>query len=1057
MDPSTLPAPAFQPVTVRGKPYVPALGPNLKLLLAFIFGFVALLGATGAYLGAITFLNWFRSPSDYTTPFTFWVFLAHAGVGLLAILPFFWFGGYHLFTAWGRTNRVAVRLGVVLLVVGGLVCLTGLALIQISGLPQLSTGSLARTVVYWLHIVLPIASIFIYMLHRKAGPAIKWKWGYAWAGSTLAFVAVMIALHGMDPRAWYREGPKEGITYYHPSDARTAKGDFIPAETLMMDEYCMRCHAEIYKEHFHSAHKFSSFNNPAYLSSVRETREVALKRDGNVKASRWCAGCHDPVPFFSGAFDDPKFDDVQHPTAHAGITCTVCHAITHVNSTVGNAAFTIEEPEHYPFAFSKSDTLQWVNNQLIKAKPDFHKKTFLKPFHKTAEFCSTCHKVSLPVALNHYKDFLRGQNHYDTFLLSGVSGHGARSFYYPPEAKTNCAECHMPLQPSEDFAAKDFDRSGVRKTHDHFFPGANTGLPFLLAREDRYADHTEGFRYAIRRNTDFLTGTDPEGKDKKLRIDIFGLKEGASTRADKLIAPLRPNLPTLKPGNKYLVEVVVRTLNLGHPFSQGTVDSNEIWVDFEARAGGKVIARNGGLKNPDESGPVDEWSHFINVLMLDRNGNRINRRNPQDIFTPLYDHQIPPGAANVMHYRLDVPPDVKGPVELRVRLRYRKFDYEYMTIVHKDREVPKLPIVDMCEDKLTLPVEGFPLPADLKQESPIKPAWQRWNDYGIANLIEGGAANKRGHRVQAAEAFRKVLALGVKDAEGLAHLNLARVLVEDSNWTEAAKELELAKRSTPPAPWWTVAFFQAEVNAVNASRKEDYDAVIGDLERVLDPSVQPKERKFDFTQDYVVINTLANRLFKRSLLEESGSDEERQFLLRAIERAESVLKLDSEDVEAHDLLTRIYSRLAGPATRLEPGDSDFEVLSRLAKSLSEPGADRLKATEQLVRGVQTLGQSAARADQPKLTVLRDLLAQVRPLFHAEKDREAQGHLASVMAALHRVSHSIFKIDENARSEATRIYRESHPAARYATRDRVIYPTTEEHRKRILEAGGLGEE
>ena len=31
--------------------------------------------------------------------------------------------------------------------------------------------------------------------------------------------------------------------------------------------------------------------------------------DGNVQGSRFCAGCHDPVPFFSGAFDDPKFDD----------------------------------------------------------------------------------------------------------------------------------------------------------------------------------------------------------------------------------------------------------------------------------------------------------------------------------------------------------------------------------------------------------------------------------------------------------------------------------------------------------------------------------------------------------------------------------------------------------------------------------------------------------------------------------------------------------------------------------------------------------------------------
>ncbi len=146
-----------------------------------------------------------------------------------------------------------------------------------------------------------------------------------------------------------------------------------------------------------------------------------MEHDGNVKASRWCAGCHDPVPFFSGAFDDPNFDDVNHPTAHAGITCTVCHAMTHIHGTTGNAAFTIGKPPHYPFTFSKNPLLQWINNQLVKAKPDFHKKTFLKPFHKTAEFCSTCHKVSLPVALNHYKEFLRGQNHYDSRSCSAAS------------------------------------------------------------------------------------------------------------------------------------------------------------------------------------------------------------------------------------------------------------------------------------------------------------------------------------------------------------------------------------------------------------------------------------------------------------------------------------------------------------------------------------------------------------------------------------------------------------------------------------------------------------
>jgi hypothetical protein len=161
----------------------------------------------------------------------------------------------------------------------------------------------------------------------------------------------------------------------------------------MMDEYCAKCHQDVYNDHLHSAHKFSSFNNPAYLFSVKETRKVALERDGKMNASRWCAGCHDQVPFFSGKFDDPNFDIVNDRTAHAGITCVICHSMTHVNSPIGNAAYTIEEAQHYPFAFSDNRTLQWINNQLIKAKPELHKKTFLKPLHKSAEFCSTCHKV----------------------------------------------------------------------------------------------------------------------------------------------------------------------------------------------------------------------------------------------------------------------------------------------------------------------------------------------------------------------------------------------------------------------------------------------------------------------------------------------------------------------------------------------------------------------------------------------------------------------------------------------------------------------------------------
>src|SRR6202030_426842 len=120
-----------------------------------------------------------------------------------------------------------------------------------------------------------------------------------------------------------------------------------------------------------------------------------------------------------------------------------------------------------------------------------------------------------------------------------------------------------------------------------------------------------------------------------------------------------------------------------------------------APSGGKGVGRHGALSGKDETGVVDPWSHFTNVLVLDRNGNRINRRNPQDIFTSLYDHQIPPGAAHVVHYEFKVPEGLTAPVEFRVRLRYRKFDFEYMSLVHGGADkVPKLPIVDICQDRV---------------------------------------------------------------------------------------------------------------------------------------------------------------------------------------------------------------------------------------------------------------------------------------------------------------------------------------------------------------------
>ena len=867
------------------KKYVRAVGPRLRILLLCIFGVVALLGANSVYLASITFLAWLKGVTSgqtvsYENYFYQYMFLAHLVLGLVLLLPFIIFGIAHIRNAHDRPNRRAVRVGYLLFVISLVLLVSGVALMRVEGFEIRNPN--ARSLAYWAHVITPILAVWLYVLHRLAGPRIKWRVGAAWAGAVGLIVAGMIALHSHDPRRWNQVGPAEGTNYFHPSLARTTTGNFIPARTMMMDDYCLKCHKDAYQGWFHSAHHFSSFNNKPYLFSVRETRKVALERDGNVKASRWCAGCHDVVPFFSGAFDDPNFDLEKHPTSQAGITCTSCHAITHINSTRGNADYTIDEPVHYPFAFSSNKALRYINEQLVKAKPDFHKKTFLKPLHKQAEFCSTCHKVSLPAELTKYKDFLRGQNHYDTFLLSGVSGHSARSFYYPERAQQNCNGCHMALKASGDFGAKFFGTNEL-SIHSHLFRAANTGIA-----------HIRGEPEIVKAHQEFLKGC--------LRVDIFGVKEGGAIDG-KLVAPLRPEIPRLRRGQKYLFEIVVRTLTLGHPFTQGTADSNEVWVDTTVTSNDRVWGRSGGFGDYNE---VDPWAHFINVYMLDRHGNRIDRRNPQDIFTPLYNHQIPPGAAQVVHYEFTVPESAGESVTLDVKVNYRKFDTKYMQYVFGPTFTNDLPVVTIASDRLTLPIDnGATLP---NEPSKIIP-WQRWNDYGIGLFLEGDKGSEKGELIQAAHAFGEVEKMGRSDGP----LNLARVYFKEGRLDDAVGALQRAAKTDPPAPRWTVAWLNGLVNKQNGF----LDTATSEFKSVLEDRYPELDRRgFDFSKDYEVINELGQTLFERAKLErgEVNKSKREDFLRHAAERFHNTLALDSENLTAHYNLSLIYAQL-GDETR----------------------------------------------------------------------------------------------------------------------------------------------
>jgi len=240
--------------------------------------------ATNGTISIITGLEAFTG-HVYQNYFYQMMFLLHVVVGLLLIVPFVAFGTIHMLNTRNRKNYRAVRVGYVLFLTSILVLVSGVLLMRVFGLDLRNPS--ARSATYWLHVAAPLVAGWLYWLHRLAGPPIKWRVGLAYVGIVGAAVATMVCLHSQDPRKWNVAGPAEGEQYFQPSLARTSTGNFIPADTLMMDDYCQKCHHDVHAGWSQSAHRFSSFNNAAYLASVKETREVSLKRDGSVKASRW--------------------------------------------------------------------------------------------------------------------------------------------------------------------------------------------------------------------------------------------------------------------------------------------------------------------------------------------------------------------------------------------------------------------------------------------------------------------------------------------------------------------------------------------------------------------------------------------------------------------------------------------------------------------------------------------------------------------------------------------------------------------------------------------------
>jgi tetratricopeptide (TPR) repeat protein len=752
----------------------------------------------------------------------------------------------------------------------------------------------------------------------------------------LALIAAIAASVAMRRDEWRREeytirnpdvvptrmedegaGPKSP---FFPSSANTNVNGIIPANFFLTSATCGRCHTDIYDQWNSSAHHFSSFNNQWYRKSIEYMQDVV-----GTQPSKWCAGCHDHAVFFNGRFDKPIRDQIDTPEAQAGLSCTSCHAITKVHGTMGQGGIEVEYPPLHDLAASENPLLRYAHDKLLYLDPQPHRETFLKPFHReqTADFCSSCHKVHLDVPVNGYRWF-RGFNDYDNWQASGVSGQGARSFYYP-EKPQKCADCHMPLVRSDDPAAK----NGLVRSHR--FPAANTALPYV-----------NGDTTQLKVVQDFL-------RDKQISVDVFGIVPVPATEArgeqrelasgeprtastfavgeesagfgatdalirtpDEVIAPLGRVDARVRRGDSLRVEVVVRTRKVGHFFPGGTVDAFDVWVELEAVDDrGRRIFHSGGFENSASSGgysgagPVDRGAHKYQSLLLDEHGNPINKRNAWAARSLAYVRLIPPGAADTVHYRLDIPQDAGDQIVLKAKVNYRKFAWwntqwafagvrdpaqpSYAVAPGHDdgrwvftgdtskvsggvKAIPDIPTTVMAENTATITV----IDADAERPA-VKPfldraVRERWNDYGIGLLLQGD--------LKGAEAvFEKVTVMDPEYADGW--VNVGRARLQEGNLPGAEQVLRRALTVNPKLA--KTHFFLGSV-LKNDGR---YDEALEHLRTAA--SLYPLDR--------VVRNQLGRVLF----LQRRFAD--------ALPEFKKVLEIDPEDLQAHYNLMLCYQGL----------------------------------------------------------------------------------------------------------------------------------------------------
>ena len=577
-----------------------------------------------------------------------------------------------------------------------------------------------------------------------------------------------------------------------PGNASLQSGNFIKPGAFPSAQYCGHCHEEAYSHWRQSLHS-NSFRTPFYRTSVN-----ILAQTKGIEYTRHCDSCHNPIGVLSGALTPGA--QVDRSFDQDGLTCTTCHSVQGLKSTLGNGSFVMGVP-----AVMTDENGTRIPGEVpyedIMQHPDRHSKAVMKNIYRSPEFCSACHKANLPHALNDYK-WIRAFTSYDEWQNSKFSKRNPLTFY-TADFKT-CQSCHMPRE-----AAKLHDYGTKNGTlASHRWPAGNTAVPFYY-----------GFAEQLEKTIQFLQS------GNYLNVDLFAVKQEDSAMA----GPLGSVPFQLKAGKDVELLAVIQNKNIGHSLVPEVRDLYETRVEFSVSdACGKEIYHSGFIQ-PD--GLIDQGAHSFTNRPVNMQGEFVDNHKVWTIHSMAYDNTIQAGRSALVRYRFHVPADACGPLTATARVNYRHLRQSYLNnVLGKDH--PAYPLIELAARSRTLQLGENAATAPLPQDNPD---WMRWNNLGIAYLDQLQYAD-------AIQAFQEVTKLRPDYADGFINVGLTYIEWEKYSEARASLEKALALSANNARALYYLAIVER--------RSANPDAEIADLQLVVEQYPQSRDARRELGISY---------------------------------------------------------------------------------------------------------------------------------------------------------------------------------------------------------------